>query len=63
MYKLRSWIDINKLTLRRLSINPNAILLLEKNNDKIDWFGLSQNPNAIHLLEQNNNKIVMQYIF
>jgi len=38
-------------------MNPNAIHLLEKNQDKIDWFELSNNPNAIHLLEQNQDKI------
>jgi hypothetical protein len=40
-----------------LSGNPNAIHLLEKNLEKIDWFRLSGNPNAIHLLEQNREKI------
>ena len=40
-----------------LSLNPNAIHLLEKNQDKIHWFYLSRNPNAIHLLEQNLDKI------
>ena len=40
-----------------LSRNPNAIHLLEKNQDKIDWWRLSENPNAIHLLEQNLDKI------
>jgi len=40
-----------------LSFNPNAIHLLEENQDKIDWSDLSQNPNAIHLLEQNIDKI------
>jgi hypothetical protein len=34
-----------------LSGNPNAIHILEKNLNKLDWWGpLSQNPNAIHLL-------------
>ena len=30
---------------------------MEKNQDKICWYGLSLNPNAIHLLEKNPNKI------
>jgi ribosomal protein L24E len=38
-------------------MNPNAISLLEKNLDKIDWEVLSMNPNAISLLEQNPRKI------
>jgi hypothetical protein len=40
-----------------LSINPNAIHLLEQNSDIINWDYLSANPNAIHLLEQNQDKI------
>ena len=27
-----------------LSCNPNAIHLLENNQDKINWYGLSSNP-------------------
>jgi len=56
-YKLLPWIPINKLRWRALSFNPNAIHLLEQNQDKIDWLKLSENPNAIHLLEQNKHKI------
>jgi hypothetical protein len=40
-----------------LSLNPNAIHLLEQNQDKIWWEMFSLNPNAIHLLEQNQDKI------
>ena len=40
-----------------LSINKNAIHLLEQNIDKIYWNGLSINPNAIHLLEQYQDDI------
>ena len=42
-----------------LSENPNAIHLLEKNQDKINWAELSRNPNpyAIALLEKNQDKI------
>jgi len=60
MYKLKSWIDINKIDLKSLSSSLNAIELLEKNMDKIDWFWLSRNPNAIHLLEKNMDKIDWQ---
>jgi hypothetical protein len=58
-YKLRDWIDNNKLNWNLLSFNPYAISLLEKNIDKINWYGLSgnSNPNAIHLLQQNIDKI------
>jgi len=57
IYKLRDWIDIDKIDWYRLSRNPNAIHLLEKHPDKINWYYLSNNPNAIHLLEKNIDKI------
>ena len=38
-------------------MNPNAIHLIDANQDKIDWYILSANPNAIHLLEANPYKI------
>jgi hypothetical protein len=53
MYKLRDWIPEEKLDWRRLSCNPNAVELLEKNLDKVNWRWLSLNPGAIHLLERN----------
>jgi len=37
LYKLLDWIDINKINWESLSSNPNAIPLLEKNPDKINW--------------------------
>ena len=40
-----------------LSCNPNAIHLLEQNQEKICWYNLSTNMNAIHLLEQNPDEI------
>jgi len=49
--KLLDWININKLDWDILSINPNAIHLLEQNMDKINWSNLSKNPNALHILE------------
>ena len=40
-----------------LSINKNAINMLEKNQDKINWKYLSLNENAITLLKNNFDKI------
>jgi hypothetical protein len=57
MYKLRDWIDINKLDWEYLSKNPNAIHLLEQNQNKINWFELSNNHCALSLLEKNKDKI------
>ncbi len=56
-WKLRDWIDIDKLNWVTLSGNPNAMYLLEENPDKIDWKWLSLNSSAIHLLEKNPEKI------
>ena len=60
--KLRDWIPIEKLAPYMLSLNPNAIRLLEQNPYKIDWLALSENQNAIHLLEQNVDKIDWFYL-
>jgi len=40
-----------------LSVNPAAIYLLQKNEDKLNWDLLSQNPAAVHLLNQNPDKV------
>ena len=57
VWKLKDWIDVEKLDWDILSGNKNAIKLLERNEDKIDWYNLSVNPNAIHLLQKNPDKI------
>ena len=52
-----------KINWEYLSLNPNAIELLEKNLDKVDWEHLSLNPNAIHLfakLDQNTMRLNCQ---
>ena len=41
MYKLRNWINKDKINLSYLSLNPYASDLLEKNKDKVDWFYIS----------------------
>jgi hypothetical protein len=55
IYKLKEWVNIERLDWFYLCLNPNAIHLLEENIDKIDWYSLSRN--AIHLLEKNIDKI------
>ena len=40
-----------------LSLNPNAIPILEKNLDKVNWSNLSSNPNAIPILKKNLDKV------
>ena len=48
---------MDKIEWGWLSMNLNAISILEKNIDKIDWYYLSGNANAISLLEKNIDKI------
>ena len=43
--KLSKWIQIDKVKWDRLSENPNAIHILEKNLDKVNWYRLSLNLN------------------
>jgi hypothetical protein len=45
-----------------LSMNTNAIHLLEKNLDEVDWRALSTNPNAIPILEKNLNRVSCEYL-
>ena len=45
--------NIDKINWIYLSMNPNAINILEKYPDKVDWSILSENPRAINLLEKN----------
>ena len=44
IWKLKDWIHIEKLEWYLLSENPNAVNLLEKNQDKINWRAFSRNP-------------------
>ena len=62
VYTLLDWIDIKNLKFNYLSSNPNAINLLEQNQDKINWDNLSLNLNAIELLEKNQDKINWEYL-
>lgn len=59
---LLEWINIEKLDWKMLSVNVNAIDLLEANKDKINWKYLSKNSNAIRLLETNLDKISWKYL-
>jgi hypothetical protein len=57
MFKLKDWIDQDKIVWTALSRNPSALTLLENNQDKINWAMLSLNPSALALLEKNQDKI------
>ena len=59
---LRNWIDLDNLKWTELSINENAIHILENNLDKVNWYWLSRNKNAIHILENNLDKVEWNYL-
>ena len=58
-YELLEWIDRICLSWPHVCTNPNAIDLLQQNQDKIDWDYLSANPAAIHLLTPNQLDFVI----
>jgi hypothetical protein len=67
-YKLHDWIELDKLDLNTLCLNPKlneeCYELLKKNKKKINWEYLSENPSnyAIKLLEENKDKIKWNYL-
>ena len=62
MFKLKDWIDQDKIDWYWLSENPSALTLLENNQDNINWSQLSRNPSALTLLEKNQDKIEWSYL-
>jgi len=56
IFKLRDWIDMDKLSSIQLSIE-----LLIKNPDKIKWYYLSSNKFVLDLLKKNPEKINCVY--
>ena len=62
IWKLRDWIDKNKLNWNYLSYNKNAIELLKENPEKIDWDYLSLNP-AIFELDYEKMRINNEEIY
>ncbi len=59
IWKLRDWIDKDKLNYYCLSENEKAIDYLLENPELIEWnlFSRNSNPIAIELLEKNKHKI------
>jgi hypothetical protein len=64
VYKLRDWIQYDKLDWYGLSSNPHpcAIDMLEKNVENVNWHRLSPNPSAISLIENHLDKVNWQYL-
>ncbi len=63
-WKIRDWIDINKLDWWGLSNNPKALYLLESNPDRINFKELSKNRNdyAMEILSKHPDKIYYEYL-
>jgi hypothetical protein len=67
-YKLHDWIELDKLDLNTLCLNPKlneeCYELLKKNKKEINWKYLSENPSkyAIKLLKENEDKIDLNYL-
>uniref|UniRef100_A0A6C0L8U0 Uncharacterized protein n=1 Tax=viral metagenome TaxID=1070528 RepID=A0A6C0L8U0_9ZZZZ len=57
-YELRDWISLEKLDMNSLSYNPDAIDLLDKYPDKIDWQEIASNPN-----NEGSVRLIRKYIF
>ena len=61
IYKLKDFIDPNKLNFRFLLGNPLAIDFIQERIEKVmssfHWSQLSKNPNAIPILEKHTEKI------
>jgi hypothetical protein len=61
-YKLPGWIYQENQSWYNLSMHKNAIYILQKNPDKINWDLLSRNPMAMYILEQNEDKINYKWL-
>ena len=57
IWKLKDWVDADKLDWYYLSSNPNAVDYLLANPDKMDWKQFSTNPNSINYLLCNEKDI------
>ncbi len=62
MYTKPEFIINNRVNWNFLSRNPNAIHLLENNQDRIDWRALSGNPNAIDIISRYDYNRMTQKI-
>ncbi len=56
-WKLKKWVDPDKLDYERLSDNPRAMYLLEENPTKIAWAPLCRNPSAIYWIEKHKDSV------
>jgi hypothetical protein len=57
-YELKDWISLEKLDMNSLLYNPDAIDLLDKYPDKIDWREIASNPN-----NEGSVRLIKKYIF
>lgn len=54
--ELLDWFDIDKIHWGNMSLNPNAIRILENNPDKIDWSYESINTSIF----ENKNEYLLK---
>ena len=56
-FQFLQWVDINKLDMRYISMNPKAIHFLEKYQEKINWDNLCKyNKYAFRIIKNNLDK-------
>lgn len=50
---LPDWINLSDLNMGQMSLNENAIDILQNNKDKINWMNLAQNFNGFEIIKNN----------
>lgn len=58
-FKKQTITQLNTLKWHSLSLNSNAVQIMQANVDIADWYWLSSNPRSIHILEKNYDKVIL----
>lgn len=62
LYKLLHWIPVEKLEMRELSEQPEAVEFLRENPEYIDWQTITSNSAAVSIMENNIDKIDFSWL-
>ena len=62
LYKLLDWIPVEKLEMRELSEQPEAVEFLRENPEYIDWQTITSNSAAVSIMENNIDKIDFSWL-